>query len=362
MDVARKISTKLDKILNRLKALNLIHSFQLQINFCEIEENMKIYLKEIDFVLKKCLKKISKPKRAEIRNVISELVKKKNLNKEHVRTIEKNNHTHINANFQDMNNSVDSNENVNKITLNESNCAKSDENETEENTCEFFEKQLENSKKLIDSKKSTDFIGNDDVEHLKTLDIQHSLGNENNFKSSEKLGKPSTDFCKNLSAPNKKINSVKKIKRSIKNKEDNNKRSRKKNGKKKELREKKTNLEPPFTCFCGKIFEKIKSFKKHQSLKHSLNRMPFKCSTCEKKFFERGNLNRHMKSHNNNNNNNRYQCSACSKCFTRSDALKRHFSTMHVGQKQHSCKFCQKKFSLKFNRDVHEKNVHVSLK
>lgn len=109
---------------------------------------------------------------------------------------------------------------------------------------------------------------------------------------------------------------------------------------------------------CNKTYRIEQSLKKHMRLKHSSRiKNKFYCDKCEKCFPEKGKLNRHVLSH----DRGQFECKKCTRTFYRMDHLRRHLILIHENVKRFECKFCQKKFSLGANRDVHVKNVHVSI-
>ena len=55
------------------------------------------------------------------------------------------------------------------------------------------------------------------------------------------------------------------------------------------------------------------------------------CKVCEKKFSQKGDLNRHMLTH---TKVKAHECDICKKNFTRRDSLLRHFR-IHLGEKPH---------------------------
>lgn len=373
MDIAQKIYLKLQKILNKLKALKVIQTFELKINFCKIEDSIKTNLKEIDSTLKKCLKKIIlKPKKAEIRNVITKLVKRKNSKvsvlshkKELCKSLPENFFSHkvlkeSPKSKENFTTKPKSNKTAKEFTSERRRTAGVKQEQKQIQNSEGFcgiinlechEKEQispnfskcqsclackEHKKDCLILEGKSDKMPlqcrniSSDSDHTKLVSLAGSLAtsSKNNFKFKTALIKSKR---KEGSEPQKGIL--------------NN-----------SLPKNKMNCPGQFTCFCGKVFRFKKTLKKHESVKHSSKIIKYTCTFCQKSFLEKGKLNRHMLSH----KRNQYQCSFCLKQFARSDALKRHFSVAHSQKKEFACSFCQKKFSLKYNRDVHEECVHVS--
>lgn len=79
MNSFESLEIKLKQILNKLVQINAIRSFKLSIKWGKEDDLSKVDLVTLNNLLGECLDKIiPKPRRAEIRNVIPELVKKKN--------------------------------------------------------------------------------------------------------------------------------------------------------------------------------------------------------------------------------------------------------------------------------------------
>ncbi|KAK6645464.1 hypothetical protein RUM43_001741 [Polyplax serrata] len=360
MDLAQKVYMKIEKILTRLKALNIVQTFELKINFCHIEESMKVNLKEIDAVLKKCLKKIvTKPRRAEIRNVINELIRRKNLSgpftgdevpeaksiKESRREMR---HILLNVKLK-----TDSSRSIHRnIPLGSYHKLKKFVcNICGENFSDILQWRIHKRVHETDDEffichhcLSTFTSSNELNFHIcshneSASQIEHSRNKRTSpLPSHSKSAELKLDASKNFET--KQSSSPKQFKT------------------KKILKEMHTtyvnNSQEQFVCTCGKTFKILKSLRKHESVKHSKSNITYNCTFCSKIFREKGKLNRHMLSH----RNNQYQCPQCSKQFARTDTLNRHIKAAHDEKQQFSCSFCKKAFSFKHNRDVHEENIH----
>ncbi|PZC75234.1 hypothetical protein B5X24_HaOG206541 [Helicoverpa armigera] len=81
----------------------------------------------------------------------------------------------------------------------------------------------------------------------------------------------------------------------------------------------------------------------------------YKCSQCDKAFYNRTNLQVHEKSH---SDSRPYSCSVCFKAFKSKGALDRHFRC-HSGLKPYECEVCGRAFSQSNSRKVHVRTVHL---
>ena len=81
----------------------------------------------------------------------------------------------------------------------------------------------------------------------------------------------------------------------------------------------------------------------------------FQCEVCKKKFFQKGDLNRHILTH---TKIKAHECDICKKKFSRKGSLVTHFR-IHLGEKPYGCAECGKWFTQGSNRN--QKNLYYSL-
>lgn len=75
----------------------------------------------------------------------------------------------------------------------------------------------------------------------------------------------------------------------------------------------------------------------------------FECSICDKSFYDKATLNKHVKIH----RGVRYHCKVCPKDFSQAVTLRTHMLT-HSGEKPFECRFCERRFrdSANFRRHL----------
>lgn len=111
-------------------------------------------------------------------------------------------------------------------------------------------------------------------------------------------------------------------------------------------------IKEPYKCdTCSEIFHNHSEYTKHTKT-HGKHR--FQCLVCNRWFAQRYLLNAHTKTHSGAKN---FECSTCQKRFTTKTNLDRHIRVIHHLQKSHKCTTCQKTFSqlstLKLHQSVH---------
>lgn len=379
MDFRRNIEKKLGQILNKLKSINAVKSYKLNISWASKEDiDAKIIksLSELDAGLCKCLQ-ASKPRRAEIRNVISELVKKKNV-------------------MDSRSETSDSDLSKPEKTVKVSNSRGLESTRTNENhedvktfLCEYCGKQFlhmsawkyhllnvhrglndkSDSKSENVEKKKPKFecdICSKIFSVLKNLEshkVTHDLRHECS-RCSEKFRTKSQLNChvKSFHPRERKTNQKCKFCNhlSFDSRVDLENHIAEEHPKERRWSRKSAESHVCTYAGCGKTFKHARSLRSHAALSHDARKATFTCDVCDKSFFEKGKLNRHLLCH---QDGTAFECDSCRKTFSRRDALKRHVSISHPDKKDvksFRCKFCDKAFSLKHNRDVHEENVHVS--
>ena len=112
--------------------------------------------------------------------------------------------------------------------------------------------------------------------------------------------------------------------------------------------------ENKFMCSeCQKAF-----FTRSHLLKHinSVHRglKPYKCNSCEQSFFHSSGLKTHIK--NVHEGRRDHNCNACPKSFSTAPKLKRHIDVVHKGHKDFKCDSCSKAFS---ERGILKKHIHT---
>ncbi|KAM9797006.1 uncharacterized protein ACBT44_017321 [Syngnathus typhle] len=121
--------------------------------------------------------------------------------------------------------------------------------------------------------------------------------------------------------------------------------------------EAKVDAQPSNACFVSlsEAEDAISTSSEHSDYAKELSDLkgdnkPLICTECGKAFIQRGNLNRHMRTH---NGGKPFACSFCSKSFTRKSDLKVHVQAKHTGEKPFNCDICAKKFPVKKYLMIH---------
>lgn len=125
----------------------------------------------------------------------------------------------------------------------------------------------------------------------------------------------------------------------------------------KQLKPKKLKDQKNYQCqVCGKAFRHAGSYRDHFRT-HS-NKLDFECLKCGKKFQRSVSYSKHLKRHEEDEQGIVVQCSICSKTVKRKELMKAHM-LIHTGLKNHKCMYCEKKFFQKNQVTRHVLSMHL---
>ena len=97
-----------------------------------------------------------------------------------------------------------------------------------------------------------------------------------------------------------------------------------------------------------------KDLKKHSQSKHLGPRVVCKINDCNKTFYDKSGLRKHIKS---KHEGIRYKCDECTQTFTTKRSLRDHEKTKHKGYK-YKCKKCGKEYAWLNGLSRHEREAH----
>ena len=104
---------------------------------------------------------------------------------------------------------------------------------------------------------------------------------------------------------------------------------------------------------CGNKYKSKSTLSNHVKRVHE-KILPFHCGDCGKRFYTRGDKEKHESIHSKEKT---FSCEICSKMFRRKDDVKKHLR-IHSNVKPFCCKFCDKAFKQSPNMWTHMRKHH----
>ncbi|XP_078504813.1 uncharacterized protein LOC144763251 isoform X2 [Lissotriton helveticus] len=99
----------------------------------------------------------------------------------------------------------------------------------------------------------------------------------------------------------------------------------------------------PYACIeCNKNFSQKGELNRHNRTHTGVR--PYACTECEKRFFQKGDLTTHIRTH---TGEKPYTCTECHKSFNRKGNLNEHRILIHCGVRPYKCTECGKSFNRK---------------
>lgn len=105
---------------------------------------------------------------------------------------------------------------------------------------------------------------------------------------------------------------------------------------------------------CPRVFNRTLHYVK-RLLAHKRNK-PFKCAHCPRRFSQKVNRTKHIRSI--HTHEKPYGCDQCTRSFANKSNLNSHRKERHAKEKRFECKVCHKRLTRKYNLDRHMVSTH----